>query len=277
MRIKFLMVVFLYLLSAASWPVIAEPITQNAPQNTENEFKGSEKKYSITDTKKIIKEIKANPPFVNIEQEEVWSLKDDHAESENKIDIPDFDLSFMGQVITIIVKLIEALLWLFPLLIIYFFYRYRAYWLSLINVNIKTTNDSPLPDTLFGLDINKKTLPDDMETAIKSLWLNKHYREAISLLYRGALVVLFSHHKFDLPAGATENDCLLQLVRVLKPTGDAQEEQGITADADVKIKQFKRLTDTWVKAAYAHQFPSDMDFNQLVNYWNAFFLEMKKV
>jgi len=279
MKTNVFKLIFLSFILGGSWSISAETLSQfdqKANKILDDKFEVPNAVQTIDNAKKIIQEIKSAPPFVNMKKNEVWSLKEQSVEFENEITLPDFGFSWLSHVISFIVMFIEVLLWLFPLLVVFFLYRYRAYWLGLIKPAQHKSSHSVLPETLFGLDIAENTLPDDIESTLNQLWLNKKYREAMSLLYRSVLIALFSQYKFNLPPGATENDCLIQLVDLLQSNKVKPIEVADSLVLDEKIKQFKLLTDTWVKVAYAHQFPDDTDFNRLCLYWKPSFLGIKK-
>jgi len=190
----------------------------------------SNEKHEVNSAKKMVKAIKSKPPFVNMEEEKQWYLNE-----------------------------IEAALWLLPLLAIFYLYLYREYWFNLMRDNETKPRKTPIPDTLFGLDITQETLPNDIEKTAR-------------LLYRGALFAMFKQHKFELPPGATEQDCVGQLILKLKQMPLDEIVTPIHFN-ELQINQFQTLTDIWVSVAYAHRIPEDTVFNQLCLHWNQAFLK----
>ena len=83
-------------------------------------------------------------------------------------------------------------------------------------------------------------------------------REALSLLYRGALSALVHRHEIMLNAGDTEGDCLRAAGRVLP------------ADATA---YFGRLVGTWQSAAYAGLLPGLEGIERLCGDWPRHFSE----
>ena len=221
----------------------------------------------IQESKYIIKEIKSREPFIDIQEEKIWSFEGENKDLDSSDS--DNDTSWLSTLITFIAMLVEAFLWFLPIVIAFYLYRYREYWLDLIQNGRLKNKDQPLPETLFGLDIRQKSLPDDVEQVATQLWQKHKYREAVSLLYRGSLVALFKQYKFELPVGATEQDCIRQIEKSALQTGKNDHiNQSQIVDANDRIAHFKQLTQIWIKIAYAHQMPDDSVFKNICDDWN---------
>ena len=104
------------------------------------------------------------------------------------------------------------------------------------------------PATLFGLDLDPHALPDDVVAAARERWAAGAPIEALSLLYRGAIVRLVAGGALAIAPGATEFECV-GLVRASQP--------GARAEA------FATLTEAWLLARYAHRPPSAAAFEEL--------------
>lgn len=115
------------------------------------------------------------------------------------------------------------------------------------------------PDALFGLDIRPEHLPDDVSAAAWSLWQAGRQRDALALLYRGALVNLLHTHQVELGAGSTEGDCLRAACGVLGGPG-----QGYFGD----------LTSAWLLTAYRHTPPDDGHGKRLCSGWRDHFQQV---
>jgi hypothetical protein len=96
------------------------------------------------------------------------------------------------------------------------------------------------PDALFGLSVAPESLPEDVAGAAAALVRAGRLREALSLLYRGALSVLVHRDHAGLAEGHTEDDCV-RAARTVLPR-DAGE-------------YFARLVQTWTAAAYGGRLP----------------------
>lgn len=64
-----------------------------------------------------------------------------------------------------------------------------------------------LPSHVRDLDIRPESLPADVPGAVRALWQRGQSREALSLLYRGALSRLVHEHDVPVRASSTEGEC----------------------------------------------------------------------
>jgi hypothetical protein len=104
-----------------------------------------------------------------------------------------------------------------------------------------------------GLDLRPESLPDDVVAAARALWRDARCRDAMSLLYRGALAHLVNRHALRVPESATEGECV-DRVR-------AHHEGPLVDD-------FAALTGSWQRVAYAHEAPPDERFAELCACWS---------
>ncbi|MBI3528266.1 MAG: DUF4129 domain-containing protein [Betaproteobacteria bacterium] len=111
------------------------------------------------------------------------------------------------------------------------------------------------PDTLFGFDLAPESLPDDVAAAAAELSRKGHLREALSLLYRGALSALVHRHQLQLGVGDTEGDC----ARAVRQT--------LPASADY----FVRLVGAWQATAYAARETDAASIRRLCDEWRPHF------
>lgn len=96
------------------------------------------------------------------------------------------------------------------------------------------------PAMLFGLAINPESLPEDVPAAARALLAAGQRREALSLLYRGALSNLVHTRGMRIGRGATEGDVLRLAQSILgaKP-----------------LNYLRALINTWSETAYAARLP----------------------
>jgi len=93
------------------------------------------------------------------------------------------------------------------------------------------------PEFLFGLDVRSSSLPADVASAAEQAARAGRVREALSLLYRGALVG-FMDEGLDFRRGDTEGDCVARVARaVVAP----------------RAACFRRVVGAWQSLAYGHQ------------------------
>ena len=94
------------------------------------------------------------------------------------------------------------------------------------------------PQQLFGLAISPDSLPDDVIAAALAAIADGHLREAVSLLYRGALSYLVHDRAMRIGEGTTEGEVL----RIAQPL--------LTVAA---FAHFQRLVAAWIEIAYGHR------------------------
>lgn len=150
---------------------------------------------------------------------------------------------------------LKGLLWLGVAVIVIWLIVKRKRWMGLLGPRLTRASVTPAK-TLFGLDIQPQSLPENIAEEAWHLWQSGQQRAALSLLYRGALAYLVMHKKIELGIQATEGDCI-RLCRACTPqaTGD----------------YFSRLTQTWQSVAYAGRQPRSEDMQQLCRHWEAHF------
>ncbi len=112
------------------------------------------------------------------------------------------------------------------------------------------------PEAVAGLDIRPESLPPDVPGSARLLFAKGRAREALALLYRGALAEVVHGRNLDIPPSATEGDCLRITREWLDPP---------SAEA------FRALTLGWQRLAYKAEPPSAEAFEQLCLAWPSAF------
>jgi hypothetical protein len=100
---------------------------------------------------------------------------------------------------------------------------------------------SSMPDVLFGLDVRPESLPDDIAQSARAMLDRGDIRNAVSLLYRAALVSLIQDGRIDIRRGDTEGECVA-MVRRAYSRSDAEQ---------AKHAYFAGLVALWQRVAYA--------------------------
>ena len=113
-----------------------------------------------------------------------------------------------------------------------------------------------MPTILFGLEVTEASLPDDLVGEAAGAARDGRARDALALLYRGALTRLALVYGAELTAGVTERECL-EAARQLLP-GDGTH-------------YFEQLTSTWMRCAYGHIDPNPNGLESLCNRWSQWF------
>jgi hypothetical protein len=116
----------------------------------------------------------------------------------------------------------------------------------------RKTEEYEPPANLFGLNVSPESLPADVSAAAAQLARASRLREALSLLYRGALSALIHRHRVVVHAGDTEGDCAEAASRALdKPGAD----------------YFTGLVGTWQQLAYGSSSPQLGEVDALCRDW----------
>jgi len=186
-------------------------------------------------------EVLESEDFGRLETLTWWKLRDGLGDWSLDADAPE--LGWLTGLAELLASLGEALLWV-------------GVVAALLAVGVSLARRRPLrsppPETpragplaLFGLDLDPHSLPADPIAAAREKWRQGLHGEALSLLYRGALVALAQRAGLEIPESATELECL-RLVERSQPAESARE--------------FARLTDAWLHARYANAAPADAVF-----------------
>lgn len=156
-------------------------------------------------------------------------------------------------------RVLEFMLWVFVVsLFIYFFYRYREQLRNFIDSQGSGGDEAEkaVPEVLFGLDVRRESLPDDVPAQVQQLWANSEPRVALSLLYRATLSSLIHNYNFKFFDGDTEGECVVT----------------VRARGDERLSDYtQRLTLCWQQLAYGHQLPESELVNALCDQWRQVF------
>lgn len=149
----------------------------------------------------------------------------------------------------------RMLIWLILLALIgALIYGIVYYWPKDLVVSERSAPHSSAdgPSTTPLLLQEGEPLPDDILQTARLRWQAAHYRDAMSLLYRGALRELTINRDIELGEDATERECL-------------QRVEGHVPEP--VHHYFGNLTRTWIAAAYADRYPDSDTFETLCRNW----------
>lgn len=207
--------------------------------------------------RKTIDEILAAPVFGYEEETTEWqeiSKPEEEEEEELSSDSNKWfeayrrAIEFLGQVSNV-------LIWVGALVLaVLLLYLVMRYWDTRLLTGKK--NKMPTPDFLFGLDVRPGSLPDDIAAAARQAIAAGQMLEALSILYRGALVALIHRFQIEFRDGDTEKDCLHRTRTYL------DEETH---------RHFNMLLETWRMTAYAGHHPTPAEVEALCQDWVQFF------
>ncbi len=216
----------------------------------------------------LIDEVKSSGDFDSQEQVTRWRLRTYNTDGsfwewlKNLFswdsDEDTQDNNFDWQMPNLAVVL-EVLLWsLVIFIVLWVIYHYRQFirtWVMSVGGASPAIESEPVT-MLFGLEVTKESLPDDVAGQVMFLCNHSEYRQALSLLYRATLASLAHDHGFKFHDSYTEGEC----VAVVRTAGDE------------KLSAFtQELTRAWQSLAYGHQLPSRSAIEGLSRRWQELF------
>lgn len=206
----------------------------------------------VTESKRVITEILAHEDFAISRSITLWLPKDFELDQDPE------ELADEDRFPWLPVLLADGLKLLLVLLVIglgIYLYRNRESWRDTFPRN--KSGAAPPPASLFGLDLQPGSLPDDIAAAARRLWQADQFREALGLLYRGSLSRLVNERQLALHDSMTEGD-VLEAAR-----GGRLPDQ--------LVEYLARLTRAWQSVAYAHRPPPGPEAEELFADWPARF------
>ena len=159
--------------------------------------------------------------------------------------------SWAGNWIKPVALLAEIILWA-ALLMLFIWIVRQARLLEVVGARRRRQQDPP--EAVLGFDVRRESLPADVAQSAMHLWQSGAHRQALSLVYRAALVALIHQHGCDLRTADTEADCLAKARSALPPAAAAY---------------FSDLTWAWQRAAYGHAPPDGATFDELCRRFGA--------
>ncbi|WP_045859215.1 hypothetical protein [Teredinibacter purpureus] len=152
---------------------------------------------------------------------------------------------------------LEVVLWsIFVVIVVYVIYRYRQSIRGFVSsVDPRNQLVAP-PEVLFGLDVTRESLPEDIPAAVRALWALGDHRAATSLLYRALLTGLIHEYEFIFADSNTEGEC----VAIVTASGNS-----------VLSDYVATLTACWQALAYGHIVPESSAIESLCVQWNEVF------
>lgn len=207
--------------------------------------------------KSVIESIKASEDFGGKKTENGWRFKkDDSVEKDSPIpqwliDVAKFFES-IGQALAFIPAALEVILWILAaVLVAALIYVFRNTIRDFVRPQ-REQEYADLPVSMFGLDIRKESMPDDIIAEVRILLAQERYREALGLLYRATISRLIHQYQFEFHAGNTEGEC----ASIVRKRNDIS-----------LFRYFDRLTRCWKQLAYGHTIPAAEELDSLCVDW----------
>jgi hypothetical protein len=196
------------------------------------------------DPKQEIAEVLKAKEFGYYKDVKRWQSRD---KSETREDGSGWDLRWVAALGQALAKAGEILLWVGAAAML----AYALWWAARMLPSLRAPPREPYrpPAALFGMDLAPETLPADVGAAAAALAREGRLREALGLLYRGALSELVHRRGVRLLASHTEGEAV----------------------ALAKLPYFAALVDAWRQCAYARRMPPAADVERLAgDYRSAF-------
>jgi hypothetical protein len=132
-------------------------------------------------------------------------------------------------------------------------------WVVIINLHLFRSDQEPRDrgkrkkvKTVAGMNVEPEKLPERLVQTARRLWDEGRKKEALGLLYRGAISRLVVGQIVGIQESDTEMDCL----RRVKRAGEAAH-----------ASYFEVLTEAWISEAYARRSPDDETVDLLWGKW----------
>ncbi|MCP4992800.1 MAG: DUF4129 domain-containing protein [Gammaproteobacteria bacterium] len=213
-------------------------------------------------SRQLIAEVLTDDDFGKRETETYWAYigKEDKEKEENDDDASGFWESLFEWLIKFIegfmkgtASIGEILLWIgggIALAAFIWWLSKNRGWLPGLPGRGEKAFEAPV--SLFGLDLRPESLPDDIAASAGEMLEQGDVRGALSLLYRGALAIFVHQGRPEIPASATEGECLTRVE---------------ATRSELESHYFRRLTMAWLALAYGHFVPPREQVETLCNDW----------
>lgn len=194
-----------------------------------------------------IEQIMEHADFGHWETRQRWVPKSSTNPDTSEDETPDATPGFIARLFA---TGTEFVLWLGLGLALALLLTYRRYWLGWLRG--ERAQRSPDENRGGGLLIRADELPEDVPQQVRDLWRSGKHRDALSLLYRGALTVLDGRHGLGISASDTEGDC----------------ERRVQQQLDqAPATYFAHIASHWQRLAYGHDTPSTEQIDALCAQW----------
>ena len=190
---------------------------------------------SASESQRLIEEVLSDEDFNTYRTK--WSIQLDRDEFE-----PPGTIWGLGSLLSFLENVFVILLWIgLALLAAWIVHRIivTKAW-KWFDVNRKVSTAAPVQFVAPASD----GLPSDVTALAEQAWERKDYRQAVSLLYRGAVRALSAKYGCRVDSSCTEGECM-----AASKTSTRQTAQS-----------FAEITRAWQQIAYRRVHPSDSEF-----------------
>ncbi len=193
-----------------------------------------------------------------------WSFLKDFIEKLKIGQFESFTLpDWLVDTIQFVARRTEEILYILTIgFLIYLLFLTRQWWFSILK-NIQnqisrtqSLDETKSPSSLFGLEIARASLPENIPDSVLKLWKAQNYRDAWSLLYRASLSNLIHEYHLEFNETHTEYECVSLVNDCANPA----------------LSQFFiAITNNWLQMAYGHRMPPFSVLSSLCQQWSTFF------
>ncbi|HKY01892.1 MAG TPA: hypothetical protein VJM53_05010, partial [Burkholderiales bacterium] len=148
-----------------------------------------------------IKKVLKDPAFEEYKQGKRWQYRGE-SKKEKEAEKPSEFLVALAQALA---RAVQVFIWVGAAVIVFYLVRAAMRHWGWRGAKVEAYRP---PEVMFGLELKPESLPDDVAATASALLHNGKIREALSLLYRGALSALVHRKQVRLSEGDTEGDCL---------------------------------------------------------------------
>lgn len=222
----------------------------------EGEAENTEQPQAQIDVKKELNTLMSEPPFQqeNTTKEWRWTgWKPEQSEPDNS----DSDMGWLLAIFSFIAKFAELILWtcfIAALAMLVWISRHQIARILRFR-NVTAVSEITLPS--FSHDYQTESLPVDVPAELRRLMSSESFRQMLSLLLVTSLTNVSKTSRLSLTASMTEEEC-----KALIKLHVEGEEQSFLIE----------LIDTWVRLAWAHQWPNTLIMQTLYARWNQLYV-----
>lgn len=183
--------------------------------------------------------VRQHPDMGGRKREKTLRLRPDDREKERKKEDEASGLDWLRDLVIWLADASRVLVWIVGAVLVALLLVGLRRWIQVRGGLLRPPRPH-LPSHVQSLDIRPESLPPDIGAAAARLWQAGEQRQALSLLYRGALSRLVHAHGVAIRAASTEGECV------------ALARQRLAAP---RSAFFARLVAAWQLAVYGGRMP----------------------
>jgi hypothetical protein len=210
-----------------------------------------------------IEEILASPEFDPWEVRETWKWKWQNEESQETVERAEgiVDKNLLSRITKTVVAVLPWFLISSLLVFIIVLIVMKKEQIKKLFGAPSSRREKQKTGYGEGKKREKTVLPRQIIGQAQYLWKDGKPKQALSLIYRGALSYFNSKMQIAIPASATEDEAFNQVSRCLHSRASYKNI----------LSDFAGLIRAWLYSAYANRHPDNTIFNSLCHSWDKYF------